>query len=492
MTRGITIVGLGPGDAAHLTLEAREILEQAQEVYLRTRRHPAVAALPPHLTVHSFDHLYEASETFAQVYQAIAEQVLALGQRPQGVIYAVPGHPLVGEESVRRILAGAKEQGLAVQIVAGLSFIEPVLTCLGLDPLGGLQIVDATELAARHHPNLDPDIPALVGQLYSRELAADVKLTLLNLYPPEHTVTLVRAAGTAEEEARAFPLYELDRQEGVDDLTTLYLPPLPRPSSLITLQDVVAHLRAPDGCPWDREQTHQTLRPHLLEETYEALAALDADDPQVLREELGDLLLQILLHAQIAVEDGEFSLAQVAESIIAKLIHRHPHVFGDVVVADAQEVLHNWEQLKREERGEKGGIFSGISLTLPALARSQEIQKRVARLGFDWPHREGVWTKVEEELRELRGAREEEGAREFGDLLFVLVNLARWLGVDAESALREANERFVARFARMEQAAAERGLDLGQMTLDEMNELWEEVKVQSSKSKVQSPRPSDF
>jgi len=323
---------------------------------------------------------------------------------------------------------------------------------------------------------------ALVGQLYCRELAADVKLTLLNLYPPEHPVTLVQAAGTAEEASRTFPLYELDRQEGMDDLTTLHVPPLPRPSSLTTLQDVVAHLRAPDGCPWDREQTHQTLRPYLLEEAYEVLAALDADDPQLLREELGDLLLQILLHAQIAVEEGEFSLAQVAESIIAKLIHRHPHVFGDVMVADAQEVIRNWEQLKREERGERGGIFSGIPASLPALACSQEIQKRVARLGFDWPDREGVWAKVEEELRELREARGEGRAREFGDLLFVLVNLARWLGVDAESALREANERFIARFAQMEQVAAERGLDLSRMTLDEMDELWEEAKVRGPKS----------
>ncbi|HIC95376.1 TPA: nucleoside triphosphate pyrophosphohydrolase, partial [Candidatus Bipolaricaulota bacterium] len=430
MTKGITIVGLGPGDPAHWTVEARGVLAKAQEVHLRTRHHPAVAALPPHLTVHSFDHLYEEGETFDQVYRAIAERVLDLGQRPQGVIYAVPGHPLVGEESVRRILEGARERGVPVRIVAGLSFIEPVLTHLELDPLSGLQIVDAMDLAARHHPNLDPDLPALVGQLYCRELAADVKLTLLNLYPPEHPVTLVQAAGTAEEASRTFPLYELDRQEGMDDLTTLHVPPLPRPSSLTTLQDVVAHLRAPDGCPWDREQTHQTLRPYLLEEAYEVLAALDADDPQLLREELGDLLLQILLHAQIAVEEGEFSLAQVAESIIAKLIHRHPHVFGDVMVADAQEVIRNWEQLKREERGERGGIFSGIPASLPALACSQEIQKRVARLGFDWPDREGVWAKVEEELRELREARGEGRAREFGDLLFVLVNLARWLGVD--------------------------------------------------------------
>jgi len=217
-----------------------------------------------------------------------------------------------------------------------------------------------------------------------------------------------------------------------------------------------------------------------LEEAYEVLEALDADDPDKLREELGDLLLQIVLHAQIAAEAGEFTLAEAMEGIIAKLKRRHPHVFGEVGVEGVDEVLRNWEQIKREE-GERS-MLATIPVHLPALARSQAIQQRVARIGFDWPDRDGVWAKVEEELKELRGAQEEGRAREFGDLLFVLVNLARWLDIDAESALREANRRFCQRFARMGSLCAERGFDLTQMTLDEMNELWEEAKVQSPES----------
>ena len=476
MKQGITIVGLGPGDPNQLTLEAQRILQGAGEVYLRTRHHPTVASLPTGPSLHFFDHLYEEKETFVEVYDEIARRILALGRRPEGVVYAVPGHPLVGEASVQRILALAEQQGIGVHVVEGLSFIESVLTCLGLDALAGLQIVDATELAALHHPCLNPDLPALIAQLYDQPLASDVKLTLMNLYPDEHPVTLVRGASTNQAQTLVIPLHKLDRQPGIDHLTSLYVPSLPQPSSLETFQDTIARLRAPGGCPWDREQTHRSLRPHLLEESYEALAALDADDTDALREELGDLLLQIVLQAQIAVEAGEFSLAQVIEGVDAKIKHRHPHVFGDVEVADVAEVLHNWEEIKREEKG-KRSLLGGVSRALPALARAQAIQKRVARVGFDWPDAEGVVAKIAEEVAELREAKgSEEQEEELGDLLFAVVNLARWLNVDAESALRGACERFIRRFSGMEDLCRERGLNLSELSLAEQDELWEKVK----------------
>jgi len=474
----ITILGLGPGNPAHLTLEAWQVLEEADEVYLRTERHPTVASLPPDLSLHSFDHLYEEKADFAAVYEEIAARVLALGERPQGVIYAVPGHPLVGEASVQRILVLAQERGLEVRIVEGLSFVEPVLTSLGLDAMEGLQLVDATELAALHHPPVNPDRPTLVGQLYGRHLASSVKLTLMNLFPADHRVVLVHGAGTAKEKVTALPLYELDRSEEIDHLTTLYLPPLLEISALESFQDTIAHLRAPDGCPWDREQTHQSLRAALLEETYEVLTALDADDMDALCEELGDLLLQILLHAQIAVEEGDFSLAQVIEKINAKIKHRHPHVFGDVVVSSAAEVTTNWEEIKREEKGEAGGyMLDDVPPTLPALAQAQSYQRRVARVGFDWADVEGVVAKVAEEIEELRRTSDAaEREEELGDLLFSLVNLARWLGVDAESALRATNARFARRFAAMEDLCHQRGQHLADLSLAEMDALWEEVK----------------
>ncbi len=476
----ITIVGLGPGDPAQLTREAWEVLEAAQEVYLRTRRHPTVPHLPDHLVLHSFDHLYEEAEDFGELYTTIAAEVLALGRRPEGVIYAVPGHPLVGEASVSRILTGAAEAHLSVRIVAGLSFLEPVLTALRLDPLEGLQLCDAVELAARYHPPLNPDVPALVAQLYDRHLAADVKLTLMNQYPADHPVTLVLAAGTSQERLVSCPLYELDRREEVDHLTTLYVPPLPVPSSFEGFQDTVAHLRAPDGCPWDREQTHQSLRSGLLEEVYEVVDALDREDVAALREELGDLLLQVVMHSQIAVEAGEFSMAEVIAGVDAKIKRRHPHVWGERAVSGVEEVLRNWEALKQAEKasaGQPSSVLDGVPKALPALTMAYTYGRRAARVGFDWTQVDGVVDKIREEIEEVATAPDPESrARELGDLLFAVVNWARWLDVDPEAALREANARFARRFRWVEARVRELGLDMKAMDLDELEALWQQAK----------------
>ena len=473
----ITIVGLGPGDPRHLTREAWATLEAANEVWLRTCHHPTVDGLPPHLALHSFDALYEGAQDFGQVYERIVGQVLRLAERPQGVLYAVPGHPLVGEATVKQILSRAEEAGLVVCVVEGLSFVEPALTALRVDMLAGLQVYDALELADRHHPPLNPDLPALVGQLYSRALAADVKLTLMNQVPDDHEVVLVHAAGTPEQRLVHVPLYELDRQDDVGHLTSLYIPPLAGVNSFEGLQDTVAHLRAPDGCPWDREQTHESLRVHLLEEVYEVLAAIDVNDAEELAEELGDLLLQILLHAQIATEEGEFKMAQVIAGIDAKLKHRHPHVWGARPVQGTQEVLQRWEALKREEKGEQRSVLDGVPAALPALQQADTYSRRAARVGFDWAEASGVADKIREEMAEVEAASNpEEQAAELGDLLFAAVNWARWLGVDAETALRKANARFAHRFRSMERVARERGLDMAALPMDELEALWQEVK----------------
>jgi tetrapyrrole methylase family protein / MazG family protein len=478
----ITIVGLGPGDPGHLTRHAWEVLTRAGEVYLRTRRHPTVAGLPPDLVLHSFDELYEEMDDFSSVYETITERILELARRTEGVVYAVPGHPLVGESSVVRILAAAQPKGLCVQIVDGLSFVEPVLGLLGIDGLDGLQLADATDVAAAHHPALDPDRPVLIGQLYGRRLASEVKLTLMNAYPEDYLVTLVRAAGMPEAERSALPLYELDQGALLDHLTTLYVPPLPGAGSMAAVQDTMARLRAPDGCPWDREQTHQTLRENLLEETYEVLAALDAEEDEKLCEELGDLLMQIAMHVQIATEEGAFRFADVARGIDAKLRRRHPHVFGDAKVQGTGEVLRNWEAIKAgERRSAAGGEVSrlaGVPTILPALARAQALSARAARHGFDWPDVEGVLGQVGEELQELVAAEsQQERQWELGDLLFTLVNVARWLGIDAESALRAACDRFVRRYAVMEGEARVRGVDLLEMAPAEREALWKAAAV---------------
>jgi tetrapyrrole methylase family protein/MazG family protein len=490
--RGITIVGLGPGDPKLLTREAWEVLTAAPEVYLRTARHPTVDGLPASVVRHSFDDIYETTDEFGRVYEVIAARVLELGQRPDGVVYAVPGHPYVAEATVGLIGGRAAELGLPVRVVAGLSFVEPALAALGVDALPQLQLADALDLAARHHPALSPDAPALVAQLYSASLASDVKLTLMNQYPDDHEVTLVHAASTPGLQLERLPLFEIDRSPQIAHLTALFIPPLAEGSAFESFQETIAHLRAPEGCPWDREQTHQTLRTNLLEEAYEVLAALDADDPEALREELGDLLLQIVLHAQIAQEYGEFTMAEVIAGIRTKLIRRHPHVFGETKVQGAAEVLVNWEKLKAEEREQNGdrkpdkGALGSVPPGLPALTLADTYQRRAARVGFDWPDLSGVKAKVQEELAELEAATGPEAREdELGDLLFTVVNLARWLEVDPESALRQANTKFAARFAAVEAMAKAQGRALTQMSMTELDQLWETVKSRSSDERGQ-------
>ena len=251
-------------------------------------------------------------------------------------------------------------------------------------------------------------------------------------------------------------------------------------SEFQTLVDIVARLRAPGGCPWDREQTHESLRRTLLEEAHEVLEAIDGGDPSVLTEELGDLLVQIAFHADIAREAGHFEMGDVVERINRKLIRRHPHVFGDASVVDAREVERNWERIKAEERaasGQRKSPVDGIPASLPTLAAAQLMQDRVARAGFEWDDISGVLDKLREELDELRLAQtQDEKAHELGDVFFVLVNLARWMDLHAEDVLRQANARFRSRYLGMEELAVLRGLDFESLSLDEKERLWQEVK----------------
>ena len=242
------------------------------------------------------------------------------------------------------------------------------------------------------------------------------------------------------------------------------------------LVEIIARLRASDGCPWDREQTHSSLREFLLEESYEVLAALDEGSSERLCQELGDLLLQIVLHAQIATEAGEFKLGDVMQGINAKLIRRHPHVFGSAEVKDAAEVAHNWEAIKQKEKGVDSSSLASVPAQMPALSYSKEVQRRVAEAGFDWPDIDGVIEKLAEEVGEFKQSTGGEKAEEFGDLLFTLVNIARRQDINSESSLREANRRFYKRFTYMEGLCRQRGLKFDELSFEAQNALWEEAK----------------
>ena len=248
------------------------------------------------------------------------------------------------------------------------------------------------------------------------------------------------------------------------------------------LVDVIATLRSENGCPWDREQTHETLKPTLIEETYETLEAIDAGDPKKLEEELGDLLLNIMLQAQIAAEHENFDIYGVIETITEKLIRRHPHVFGDVDVENSDEVVKNWEAIKRSESGyeDRTSVLDGIPNALPMLLRAQKIQNRAARVGFDWDELTDVVAKVEEELEEVKASidadKPEATAMELGDLLFAIVNLCRFMEIQAEETLRQANRKFMWRFKWMEAELERHGTNFEAQDLESLDAIWEAAK----------------
>ena len=476
----LTIVGLGPGDGRSVTREAWDVVTAADTLYVRTMRHPAVDDLPDDVQVVSFDQIYELAEDFASVYEQIVQTLLAAEQASGGdgrIVYAVPGHPLMGEATVTVLLDAAATVGLETRIIAGMSFVEPSLIALGLDGLDGLQLFDAIDVAARDFPPLNTDVPALLAQVYNRLVAAELKLTLMALYPDEHEVVLVHGAGTIDQELERVPLYEIDRSQLLAHLTSLFVPPLPSRSSLSGLADTVAHLRGPEGCPWDQEQSPQSMRAGFLEEVAEVLDALDGGEVEELREELGDLLYHLVMQVVMAQETESFTLSDVIAGIDVKLRRRHPHVWGDWQVADSDEVVRNWEMLKADERDEPRSIVDKIPQALPALAQAHTLQSAVVKVGFDWPSVAGVEAKVEEELAELHGSvTQPEREQEVGDLLFAVVNWARWLNVDAEIALREANRRFQKRFRRVELLASAQQQALDDMSLADLDALWERAK----------------
>lgn len=522
----ITLIGLGPGDALLLSRGAEQALRYASDamkagegaLFVRTARHPVVAELQAWgLRFETFDALYETAPDFASVYTGIAERVLAAaaGRRFGAeasaqtaaplwpVAYAVPGHPLFAEESVRLLRERAAAASIPMQIVSSGSFIDAALTAAGVSFEESLDLRDALTLPAadavdRHGSpgprRLDPSRGLLLHQVYDRETASQVKLALMRDYPDEWEVCVVSRAGIpGQQKSVRIPLFRLDR-EPVDHLTSVYVPPLPaerRRPDFGDLVGVMARLRAPDGCPWDREQSHLSLRRYLIEEVYEVIEAIDSGDPDLLCEELGDLLLQIVFHARLAAEEGVFTIDDVVSNIVKKLVRRHPHVFAGLQVADSEEVLRNWETIKRAEKAEQDpdwrpSALDGVPKGLPALMQAMEISKRAVRVGFEWSDFAGVLEKLDEEIAELKAALEDPDpaalSSELGDVLFTMVQVARWRRIDPEEALRAMLARFASRFRHMERGAGERGRTLSSLTPAELETLWEEAKRQAMTS----------
>ncbi|MBN6205607.1 nucleoside triphosphate pyrophosphohydrolase [Ralstonia pickettii] len=475
----IEVLGLGAGDINQLPLGIyRKLIESKKVVYTRTLDHPVIETLQGEgVTFSSFDELYEAEEEFLAVYENIA-QLLIEKARQEEIIYTVPGHPMLAEKTVQLLL---EHNEVRIEILGGQSYLDALFASLKIDPIDGFQFVDGTSFE-RHQLNYEQHL--VFCQVYDRFIASEVKLELLEDLPHDYEVTLVEAAGTENEKLIRLPLEELDHSVEVSNLTSLYVPPLQHNQlnhKFSRIVDVMRTLRSPDGCPWDQAQTHESLREHTIEEVYELIAAIDNEDDDNIIEELGDLLMHVILHSQIGEDAGYFTIDDVIRSITDKMIYRHPHVFGNADVDSVEEVVTNWEKLKREEKGnERDSILDGIPKYLPALAKAYKLQKKAAKVGFNWTEAAGVWLKLEEEIAEVKEAIASENKAEieleFGDVLFVIANLIRFYKINPEVALNRANNKFITRFTFIEEALKKMGKSFEESTLEEMDYYWDQAK----------------
>ena len=543
----ITIVGLGPGAAGNLSLETMGLLQSGAQVILRTAVHPTVAELEKAgVTFVSCDSYYEEGSSFEEVYDRVVARVLAAAETGD-VVYAVPGSPLVAERTVVLLREQAKAQGIKLVIKPSMSFLDLAYVELGIDPIAGLRIIDAQDFGAVADAG---QYPLMITQVYSQLVASDLKIALMDALDDEYEIYFLRNLGLPDGECRPIKLYELDWQEHIDHLTSVYVPPLPEGEAVAGLMefgededvfdseelepaeaeeaalkvideleeydaeeiepeveiefyedydaeeelppaldgfdiqplaDVIRTLREPGGCPWDREQNFKSIRSNFIEEVYEYLEAVDAEDTEGMCEELGDVLMQVVFHARMAEEAGLFDLQDVIDNVTDKLIRRHPHVYGEVSVNGSEQVLANWDAIKKEEKQERKHILDGVTKDLPALLRAYKLQSKAAKVGFDWDKPEAVWAKVEEELGELQEALgsgdKEASAKELGDVLFALVNYARKFKIEPEVALDGTNNRFASRFAHVEKCVETSGREWASFSLAELDKFWDEAKA---------------
>lgn len=475
----ITVVSLGPGDPSLMTLQAADALRQAKRLILRTGRHGVSAWLEASgIAYDTLDSLYDQYEDFDELHAAMASTLWR--QAADGPLtYAVMDASTDGSVAA---LAAIRSQEATLHRLPGLTAADACLAAVPPEKIGrGLRILPAVECVGS---SPDPRLPLMITELDNRALAGDVKLWLTDLYDDEMQAVFFPPSEKARRKAMLLPLVDMDRQKHYDHTCCLYVPPAPLKERqrfcFSDLVEVMGILRGEGGCPWDREQTHESLRKYLIEEAWEAVGAIDEGDPDHLADELGDVLLQVVFHASIGQAHGTFSLSDVTTDICRKMIYRHAHIFGDAVCHTSGEVSASWEALKMTEKGlsTQAEVLQDVSLGLPALMRAGKVQKKAALVGFDWDTPQEALPKVHEEAEEVleelvKGA---DPGEELGDLLFSCVNVARLCGLEPEFLLKHATEKFIRRFEAMENLIISDGKALKGLTLSEMDVYWNRVK----------------
>jgi len=483
----IAIVGLGPEPEAPLSDASLVRLRAADKIVVPAEDSTLFGAL----VAQGFEpiSLADLGLAGASNVNQIVELLLELSS-DDDIAYATTGYPFLKEGLLAGLLARSRDQ---VDISPSLSPLQVILMAFDIDLTADLNIVDVDSLAPTHEQR---SAHLIVTGVRNPILARKAGERLLALYPPEHNVVVAGSSAGDVFSLSLTTIEELD-MAAVGEGAAFYVPPsriLP-PAGFDEFMRLIEVLRGPDGCPWDRAQDHMSLRKHMLEEAYEAVDAIEAEDADELADELGDVLLQVALHAQIAADFGEFTIDDVVARITAKIRRRHPHVFGDFEATTPDAVHAKWDEIKRSERSAKAdtspgkrGILDGVPKALPALSRADKISKRAVGVGFEWESLDDVWDKFYEEIEELRETEpgSKEAAEEIGDALFTLVNLARKQGIDAEQALRGTCNKFTWRWEHMESQAIERDIDLADLDIAELETMWRSAKVAEKDSRTEA------
>lgn len=473
----IYVIGLGPGDPQLLTLGAYQRMMTPCPQFLRTVAHGAVEKFHEEgISYIAFDELYEMKETFEEVYHTIVEKLIDAAKEGD-VNYYVPGDPHIAERTVALL----EEREVPLHIIHGVSFVEPVLAAAGLDSVEGLLFLNGESLT---YQDVDIHRHLLLTQVYDQHLLSQVKLTLSEIYGDEYPVCVVEHGGTPRENVTRLPLMELDRQIVAHHELAVVVPAMPEDRQIFDVRDlwdIMEELRGPEGCPWDREQTHRSLRPHLIEEAYELLEAIDEDHVDGIVEELGDVLLQVVFHTLIGYEEGIFYPYDVTTTLVEKLIYRHPHVFFKKKLVNSRDVGYNWDELKYGRKKIVGFANRLHAIgALPSTLVAQKMIEQSAHFGFIWDTPDGPLEKIYEELDELQQARERNDLKamegELGDVLFSVCSMAHMLGIVPETALAATNRKFVQRVTYMDELAAAKGWNLEDCDSNQLEMLWDLAK----------------
>ncbi|NLY21288.1 MAG: nucleoside triphosphate pyrophosphohydrolase [Tissierellia bacterium] len=469
----ICIVGIGSTNEDDLTLKALKEIQSGKKLYARTNQHEVIKYIESlGIEVETFDSEYNSGVEIEETSENIVKRLID-SAREEEIVYLVPGGPTIGEDTVRRLI----DREIDINLVAGLSTADTILANQKI-VTDVYRVIDGSSLDI-YDLNYKEDL--IITEIDNELLLQDIKLQLLEVYPPESEVLVIKDSGLNSENVLKVKIYEIGNNIVLNHQTSIFIPKINEEASY-NFNDalkITRRLRGEDRCKWDAEQTHESLRENLIEEAYEVVEAIDSGDIDSLVDELGDLLYQVLLHSEIGIDEGTFNVYDVTRNLSDKLIYRHPHVFLEKNVDNSEKLLYNWDRLKNESRnihtfGEELRSIKG----LPSTLRADKIISKAYKINFKWDDVSGVIAKVEEELREVRDALDGNGdiEEELGDLIFTVVNLVNYLGYSSELLLNQACEKFISRFEKMDELVLNENLDIRNLDLDTLDSLWNMAK----------------